>query len=300
MSEVQAIETEDEVIDEIIVDDETEHKEVDAAASEEVEIIVEGEEEPASKAKSNGFKKRIDKLNGKINEANTQTDEAIRRANALEEENRLLRLNAQQGKPATEPLEDDFDTDAEYRTARKAWDDERITTIATQKAKEIVQASQSQTTQVNTNRDLEDSISKHCERAESLKMPNYYELEDKAIDTLGNDFAKMIMAKTKKSHLIMGHLGANIGKAEELSRLLKTDPVGALIQAVEIGESLSTRPKHSTPLDPETKIEPGEASSSEQNQKKLDKLRDEAAKTGDMTKLIAFKKQAKESGVTLR
>ena len=127
-------------------------------------------------------------------------------------------------------------------------------------------------------------------------MSNYEELEDKAIDVLGNDFAKMIIAKTRKSHLIMGHLGANSGKAEELARLLKTDPVGALIQAVEIGETLSTRPKHSTTPDPETKIEPGEASTTEIGDKKLSDLRVEAAKSGDMTKLMAYKKQLRATG----
>jgi hypothetical protein len=301
MSEEQAKETKDEVIEETIVDETLEGKEASAdTASEEVEIIVEGEEKPASKAKPNGFKKRVAKLNGKIEEANTATEEVTRRANALEEENRLLRLNAQQGNPDAEPNEDDFDTDAEYRTAKKTYDDKRIAAIAVEKASEIIQASQSKTTQVNNDRDLEDSIGKHYERVESLNMSSYEELEDKAIDVLGNDFAKMIIAKTKKSHLIMGHLGANIGKAEELSRLLKSDPVGALIQAVEIGETLSTRPKNSTTPDPETKIEPGEASPTEQHQQKLDKLRDEAAANGDMTKLIAFKKQMTEAGVKLR
>ena len=264
MSEVTAIETDEEQIEEIIednvvdevVDDEGEVQ-APETESDEFEIVIEGEEQPASKAKPTGFKKRIDKLNGKIEEANTEADKERHRAAALEEENRLLRVHMQQTKPDVEPNEDDFDTDVEYRTAKKAWDDKRIESIASEQVQKIVKASQSQNTQVNTERDLEGRIAEHCERADSLKMPNYYELEDKAIDTLGNDFAKMIMAKTKKSHLIMGHLGANIGKAEQLSNLLKTDPVGALIQAVEIGESLSTRPKHSTAPDPETQVGPG-------------------------------------------
>lgn len=259
MSEVeQALETESEVIDTEIVAEASEGEQAGAeTASEEVEIIVEGEEKPASKARPNGFSKRINKLNGKIDKANTASEEANRRANALEEENRLLRLNSQQGKPVAAPKEEDFDTDVEYQTAKNAWDTALIESIATKKANEIVQASQSQTTRVNTDRDLEDSIGKHYERVESLKMSNYEELEDKAIDVLGNDFAKVIIANTKKSHLIMGHLGANIGRAEELNRLLKTNPVAALIQAVEIGEKLSTRPKHSTAPDPEQQVGPG-------------------------------------------
>jgi hypothetical protein len=297
MSEEKAIETEDEVIEETIVADAPEVEEDAEVVNEEVEIIVEGEEEPASKAKPNGFKKRINKLNGKIDKANEATDEATRRANALEEENRLLRLHQQQSeKPATAPDEDDFDTDAEYQAAKADWDEKRISAIAAAKVSEIIQANQSQNTQGSIDRDLEDSIGRHYERVESLKMANYEDLEDKAIDVLGNEFAKMIIAKTRKSHLIMGHLGANTGKAEELAMLLKSDPVGALIQAVEIGEKLSIRPKHSITPDPETRIEPGEASSAEQQDKKLNDLREEAGKTGDMSKLLEYKKQLRAAG----
>ena len=79
--------------------------------------------------------------------------------------------------------------------------------------------------------------------------------------------------------------------------MVKTDPVGALVKAVEIGGSLSVKPKNNAP-DPETKVESGAAVSDWQ--KRVDKARDKASETGDMKPLIALKKQAKESGVTIR
>jgi len=224
MSE-QAIETEDEIItgeaaegEEVIVPDE------------EVEIIVEGEDEPASKTqRPHGLQKRFNKLTGKINAANTQADKETRRADMLEEENKLLRLRqAQADSPASRPDEDDFDTRAEYLTALDGYDNERIAKVAQEQMAQIVQQNQTQTTQVNQNAQLEESLTEHYNRADTLKMSNYEELEDKAIDILGNDLSKVIMSSTEKSHLIMAHLGANPGKAEELVNLVKVNPVRRL------------------------------------------------------------------------
>ena len=127
-------------------------------------------------------------------------------------------------------------------------------------------------------------------------MADYEELEDKAIDILGNDLAKVIMTNTDKSHLIMAHLGANPGKAAELVELVNVNPVKALVRAVEIGNSLSVKTK-SSPPDPETKVGSGVAVSDWQ--KRIDRARDKAAESGDMKPLIALKKQAKEAGVKI-
>ena len=298
MSE-QAIETEDEVITtEVETSEVSEEVSTDEAAAEEVEIVVEGEEQPASKSqRPNGIQKRFKKLTGKIDAANTATDEATRRNEMLEEEIKLLRLQAQQTQPATRPDEDDFETTAEYLTALDKYDEVRIAKVAQEQVAQIVQNSQTQTSQVNQDAALKEGLTEHYDRADTLKMANYEELEDKAIDVLGNDLAKVIMTNTEKSHLIMAHLGANPGKAADLVELVKVNPVKALVRAVEIGNSLSIKPKSNAP-DPETKVESGAAVSDWQ--KRVDQARDKASETGDMKPLIALKKQAKESGVKIR
>lgn len=286
MSE-QAIETEGEIITE------TPEGEV-IAGGEEVEIVVEGEEKPTSKPNVPiGLRKRFNRLNGKIEAANTEADEVRKRAQMLEEENKLLRLQTQQTK---RPKKDDFDTTEEYTAAVETYDDARIERVAEEKASQIVQQSQSQTSTANQNLQLQGKIESHYERANTLKLKNYEELEDKAIDILGTDLSKVIMANTAKSHLIMAHLGVNVGKAMELAELVKVDPVGAFAQAVEIGSTLSVKTK-SSPPDPETKVGSGVAVSDWQ--KRVDKARDKAAESGDMKPLISLKKQAKEAGVKI-
>jgi len=285
MSEEQAIESNDEIIEEVTEE-----------VTEEVEIVVTGEDTPASKVPY-GLRKRFNKLNGKISAANDVAEEANRKANMLEEENRLLRLSAQSTRQTSKPDEDDFETTAEYETAQEEYDNTRIAKIAKEQAAQIIQASQAQTTQVSNDAQLEASLSSHYTRADTLKMANYEDLEDKAIDVLGNDLAKIIMAKTEKSHLIMAHLGANPAKAEELVELVKSDPVGALVKAVEIGNTLSIKPKNNIP-DPETKIDPGSPASDWQS--RLDSARDKATTSGNMDQILAIKREAKDAGITLR
>jgi hypothetical protein len=269
MSEEQALNTDDE----IVINDETELEDTtdevtEGEESEEVEIVVAGEEQPASKpVRKSGFQKRFDRLQGKIETANTQADEATRKNEMLTEENKLLRLQASQGKPAGRPKEDDFETNAEYLAARDEYEDERTSAIAEKKAAEIIRQNQTHTNTVNQDDKLRSRISKHYERADALRIKNYDELEDKTITILGNDFSKILMANTEKSHLIMAHLGINSGKAEELSELVKTDPVAALVQAVEIGNTLSIKPKGSATPDPDKLLGGGSTSDNKRGPK---------------------------------
>lgn len=295
MSEVeQAIpeEIEIEAVAEVV-----EGQEVETPETEEVEIVVSGEDKPASKSQvPYGIRKRFNKLNGRIDAAKSEAGEANREAEMLREENKLLRLQAQAGSPTSKPDEDDFETTAEYDAAQDEYDNVRIAKIAQEQAARIIQNNQAQTTQANNDTALEAQLSAHYEKANALKMPNYEELEDKAIDVLGTELSKVIMANTDKSHLIMAHLGANPGKAEELVEMVKTNPVGALVKAVEIGSSLSVKPKNNAP-DPETKVEPGAAASDWQS--RIDKAREKAVTSNDMTELLSLKKQMREAGVKL-
>jgi hypothetical protein len=231
----KAIETEDEIIDTDIENEvnELEEEEIETAEGEEtneqddsIEIVVEGEEQPTSEpVRKSGFKKRIDKLNGKVEAANSEAEEAKRKAAMLEEENKLLRLKTQQEKPLAKPKYEDFDTDAEFDAATTKYEEERLNAIAEKKAKEILQQNQANNTQQTQDSDLREKLDSHYERAEKLKVNDYEETEDKAIDLLGNDLTKQIMANTDKSEILLYHLGKNPAKAESLAALIKTDPL---------------------------------------------------------------------------
>lgn len=234
----------------------------------EVEIIAEGEEQPASKKSTPvGIIKRINKLNGKIDDANSQAEKERLRAEMLEEENKLLRMQYQQSnapKPAERPDPDDFDDHKSYLQADQKWIDDRINEAAKKQAAEILKDRQSQAATVNQNEELNSRITQHYSRVETLRIPQYEDLEDKAIDTLGNDFAKQIMANSSKSHLILAHLGANTAKAQELGLLVKNDPLRAYTEAIELGAKLSTRSKSKPAPDPETVVSGGKTGTFDQ------------------------------------
>lgn len=256
MSETQALEP----IDEIITDEIT--KEVAEVAEEpvveEVEIVVEGEDEPTSKpAHKGGLQKRFGKMKAKIDSANSEADEANRRASMLEEENKLLRLNAQQTKPITRPNEDDFDTHERYITELDKFDDARISKAAQVEAAKIINANQTQNTQARINDDLEVQIDKHYERSASLKVPDYSAVEAVAADVLGDDISRQIIANTDESHLLMYHLGKNPEKAERLKQLLIDQPMKGVMEIGRLAGSLKIKPKNANAPDPEAKISGG-------------------------------------------
>lgn len=301
MSETQATESHDETETKAVVEN-VEGQEAQSAETEtdEVEIVVEGEAQPASEPdKQIGIRNRINKLNTKVEVANTATDEALRKLQVLEEENKLLKLQSSQS-PAQMPDEDNFDSRKEYLAALNEYNNNQIAEQVQKQTAKVFENVQTQTATATQDDNLRGQITKHYDRANDAKIKGYEALEDKAIEILGNDLSKQIMANSSKSHLIMGHLGANTAKAREISELLKTNPIQAYTEALEVGLNLSTTRKKPSPS-PETEVPAGGSASVGIWQKKYD---DAIAKVQAGTLTVrdtaAIRKQAQEAGVTLR
>lgn len=271
MSEVQATETDDKPDESVLLDQEVDQDEkpIEKVDADELEIVVEEEVKPTSR-RLTGFEKRLRKKDGQIDQANAE-------AEALREENKLLRLAQQQKlEKLTIPVEDNFTSDEEYRSALRAYEDQRINDAVDSKVRESLSQSHQQTTQDNLSLKEQQAISEHYKRADNLKVKNYDDLEGKAIEILGEEFAKTLIANTDNAHLILPYLGANAGKAVEIASMIQSDPVRAFAKAVAVGSNPNlTRPKHSTAPDPETEIDPG--SSISQTEKKLDDMRQKVA-----------------------
>jgi hypothetical protein len=86
-------------------------------------------------------------------------------------------------------------------------------------------------------------------------------------------------------------LGKNPKKAKELSEL--KDPVQFAFAMGKLETQLKITSRKTTPPPPEKKVV-GNASASSSDDM-LEKLRDEAARTGDFTKVVAYKRQLKQS-----
>lgn len=265
---------------------------------EEVEIVLEGADATPEPVPA-WVNKRFGRYAKKVKEANSEVEAVQQQLEAIRQENELLRLNAMQQKPKERPNEDDFDSRAEFLKADQQWIDDRAKSVADERFQELSQANQSQTQQAQYSDNIDKQIDSHYERVAALRMPNYSDLEGKAADILGDDMCREILANSEDSHLVMAHLGANPHVAEKYKSMARSQPVKALLEIGKLGARLSVKPKNSTTPDPETKIPAGESSTDTANQRKLDKLRDEAAASGDMSKLLAFKREMKQAGVTL-
>lgn len=245
-----------------------EEKELELESSEEVndgddsedefEYVAEGEEKPASApVPFAAFKHRVDKLTGKVKVATEGLTKAEAEAEMLREQVKLYQLKEQ--KKAGPPKIDDFDTDEEYEAAKAKYDDARVKALAEEKVQEILAQSQQTAAKQETDTQLEKKLYAHYEKVHQLKVSNYDESESNAIEILGDDIAKQIMANDPLSHITMHHLGrpANAAKAAYFKDLITKNPVTGLLELGGYISGLKKVSKRSPAPDPETEVEGG-------------------------------------------
>ncbi|WP_347016441.1 hypothetical protein H2788_14260 [Acinetobacter seifertii] len=123
------------------------------------------------------------------------------------------------------------------------------------------------------------------------KVRDFDEAEEIARDVLTQTQQGILLLGAEKPELLVYHLGKNPQKAKELASI--TDPIQFAFAAAKIDAQIKmTARKPST--SPERKPS-GSASLSGTTDSTLNKLRAEAEKTGDFTKVIAYKKQKRKS-----
>lgn len=120
-----------------------------------------------------------------------------------------------------------------------------------------------------------------------LKVSDFTEAEETVLENLSVTQQGIILQGAQNPAVMVYALGKNLKKAKELAEI--TDPVAFAFAVAKLETQLSVTRKQLPP--PEKRIvsngNPGTSSV------QLDRLRDEAARTGDFTKVIAFKKQLK-------
>ena len=233
----------------------------------EVEVVVDGEETPAHQVPS-GVLKRINKLNRR----NADSEAEVAR---LRQENELLKLAQRQTQPVERPNRMNFETDDAYEAALDTYIGQKAETTA----KRIVDERLTDTDESRRLADREAAqdraLHAHYERATKLNVPDFDDAEDAAVEILGQDAAREIITSLDKSELVLYHLGKNTAKAQEIARLLKTNPVKATVSLGRLEAELKIRPKLSNAPEPETKISGGSDSVQDSIADKLDSLLDQ-------------------------
>jgi len=308
--EKEAIDTEAEEVKEELEADKDKPAEGDEDPKEEdqeFEVVREtGESQTSTAPKQTGFRKRINKLNQKIVNANQERDNATTDKAILEEKNKLLEIALEQARsgkvdPVNPPNPDDYDAgtlDPEFIRKKEAWTDARIDQrISEGIAKATKSTVETQSTSTKAI-DLQKKQASHYERAEKIGVKDYEATEDKAIEALGLEYTNHVIDHFNDSQNILYYLGKNPKDAEHLRSVLDESLVLGVAEIGRLRSEIRVRPKKQTTPNPDAPLEGGVPKNATANDRKLDKLREEASKTGDMTKLIAFKRELKAKGKT--
>jgi hypothetical protein len=121
-----------------------------------------------------------------------------------------------------------------------------------------------------------------------LKVSDFQDAEETVLESLSVTQQGIILQGAQNPAVMVYALGKNPKKAKELAEI--TDPVKFAFAVAKLETQLSVTSRKALPP-PEKRITSN--GSLDTSSVQLDRLRDEAARSGDFTKVIAYKKQLK-------
>jgi hypothetical protein len=203
----------------------------------------------------------------------------------LQRKNRELEQRLQGAPAATpalgkKPSLDDFDYDADkYESALESWYDtkRKVEAVAAEadKAKERVAA------------EWQVKLDTYAQHKAALKVTGYGDAEARVEEALNGDQQAVLIKALDNPATVVYALGRDATRLKELAAI--TDPIlfAAAIAKLEGKLKVTTR---NAPPPPEKTVK-GSAPISGTVDSTLDRLRDEAAKTGNYTKVLAYRNQ---------
>lgn len=177
----------------------------------------------------------------------------------------------------------DFDKDV-FKQRWNAWHAKKQAVEAKQRERQEVERKAQEAYQVKL-----DAYNKA--KAE-LKVNDYEDAEGLARDTFSNPQQSILVKYATNAAALIYALGKSPAKAKELAAI--TDPIEFALAARELEKQVKVTPKKVAPP-PERAIRGSAAVASGTYEKRLEELRAEAVKTGDMSKVMDFKRQHKKS-----
>jgi hypothetical protein len=199
-----------------------------------------------------------------------------------------LEAQVQQAKPTEKPIEvgpkprlADFDYDEDdFESAVEQWHERKRQVEQQQAAKQAEEEKAKQAWQAK--------MQSYEERRQNVasKVRDFEEVEEAAKDKLTATQQGILIHAADNPELILYHLGKNPKKAQELSEI--TDPIQFAFAAAKLDSQMKIQTRKPS-TQPERKPS-GSAGLSGAVDQKLAQLEAKAAKTGDRTELIKYKK----------
>lgn len=190
-------------------------------------------------------------------------------------------------KPVTvgaKPKLDDFDYDTEkFEHELAAWYDRKREADA--KAAEVEAAQKEQ------QKAWQAKLDGYGKAKAELKVKDFEDAEATVFESLNVTQQGIIVQGAENSALVVYALGKNPKKAKELASI--TDPVKFAFAVAKLETQLKVTNRKAAP--PPEKTVSGSAPKSGSVDSTLDRLRAEAEKTGDYTKVTAYKRQQRKA-----
>lgn len=251
------------------------------------------------------FKESIREKEDALKEKDSRIDELEKKIALIEQGKQAPAVNLSDLKV---PHPDDYDTDAEYRTAMSDY----TVKVVQASTSASLQGERSQEQQKQFQAEVEEKVNNHYARAEdfvkkyAIDPKVYTEAEKNIRNTFKSVFREQGDVYTDRfiadigdgSEKVMLNIGRSPAKVAQLSALLKSDPSGlqAAIYLGEVkGQISNSQNKQSQARKPVPNAN-GDISNN-MNASKMKKAYDDAHKKGDMQKVMSMKRQAKKAGV---
>jgi len=215
-----------------------------------------------------------------VKELRKQTKEQRRKIKELEQQ--------LQSRQVAEPISDELppepqidDDDIDYDPKLFA---QRV--VEWHEKKRVYESKQQQVqqTEQSIRKQWDDKIQTYEANKKALKVRDFEEAEAVVIDTLNLAQRGIIIKGAKNPEQLIYALGKNPSKAQELAKI--TDPIDFAFAVAKLESNVIMNKK--TAVAPEKKVTG--SGNSQASSKQLDKLREEAAKTGDFSKVVAYKR----------
>lgn len=203
-----------------------------------------------------------------------------RRIRDLEEQLRKRDAPTQAQPLGKKPGLDDFDYDVEkYEDAIAVWHDrKRALDLEQERARQAEQEADAAWAR---------RMEGYSKARDTLKVRDFEDAEAITGDALSTVQQGIIISGADNPALVVYALGKNPKRAKELASI--TDPVQFAFAVAKLETQLKIQSKK-TPPPPEKSVRGGSAPVSGAVDSTLERLRDEAARTGDMSKVIAYKR----------
>lgn len=212
------------------------------------------------------------------------------RLRELNRENAQLKAAKVQEVPAQPAVQDpgpppkiaDYDYDDEkHAEAVASWAAKKAAAEAA-KAEQAKQAKAEQDAWLNRVQGYEQA-------KKALKVPNFADAEDNVLQSL-SVAQQGLLLKAKEPEKLVYVLGTNPKRLQALAQV--KDPVDFVYAVAELKQEIKVQQRKKPPV-PERVPNRGSAAGFSASSNQLEKLREEAARTGDFSKVVAYKASLK-------